>query len=484
MAANYGACAFLALGAAINYFERNGFAIALTAASQTHGYPEKLKGDLMSYFYATYLSTHIVGGALARRHGGLLVLRRTTALWAAISFIQAFGPQDVRMLSLYRLAIGAAQGFVFPATHTLLGEMTEPRTRGRVVSLAVSSMYLGSSVSMIASPAIVGAMGPAAQTRAAAFLACGWLLGSTLVSWPDESGRIGRLETQARKASSYGAGGLGCGWATDIPWVGMAVHPAVRAMMLSSFVFHLVVFFLMSWTPTFVSAVLKEQLGSSGPIKAVPWLFMFGVAIAAGAASDAVAARVGVRRARKLICAAGLFGCVPMLVAMPYARTSTELFALSSLVLMTSGFSRGGWSINHLDIGPAFAGVLQGYSGTLGNLAGVVSTAVAGRMLSHDASDRDAWHQIFRLLAVLCVLAGLNFIMYAEGDVIFGEQSAQYHASGDGASSADEAPELQLELAAPHGARAGALALAPATREAESDALLERRRGAADSPGR
>jgi ACS family sodium-dependent inorganic phosphate cotransporter len=419
-----GACVYLGAGALITYFERNGFAIAITVAAQEHGYPEHLKGNLMSYFFITYLSTHLVGGALARRLGGLYMLRRMTAVWVAISYMESFAPEYISLLTLCRLGMGMSQGFVFPAIHTLLSEMTDKATRGRIVSLVVSSIYLGSAVSMVVSPSIIHHFGPSAQTKAASAAGALWLAMSALIAWPDESARTARLRVEGidKKAARKGSEAP-CSWAADVPWVQMATHPAVLVMMFSSFTFHLVIFVLMSWTPTFMSAVLKEGLRSSGSVKAMPWVLMFIVAVVAGAASDALALGVGIRRARKAVCAAGLLSAVPMLVLTPYASSSTELFCFLALTLMTAGFSRGGWSINHLDIGPAYAGVLQGYAGTMGNLSGVVATAVIGWILSDNVDNVDAWHRIFGLLAVLCVLAAILFLAFAEGDVLFADHA-------------------------------------------------------------
>ncbi|KAG8458197.1 hypothetical protein KFE25_011728 [Diacronema lutheri] len=449
MLTNHAACAYLALGVMITYFERNGFAVAITAASDSLGYPQSVKGNIMSLFFVTYLSTHIVGGALARRYGGLFMLRRMTAGWALLALISPFEPGSLALLRICRLGIGMTQGFVFPALHTLLAEMTTPATRGRVVSLVVSSIYLGSAVSMVSSPTLVALHGPASQTRAAATLALAWLAMSTVVPWPaTDRERVLRLASSQSVAQEQGGR---CAWAADVPWLSMARHPAVLAMMFASFTSHVVVFFMMSWVPTFVTVVLGQSLSGSGlsqAAQAAPWLLMYAVAVAAGSASDALAARIGIRTARKAVCVLGMLSCAPSLLLVPYARTPAELSALSALVLMTSGFSRGGWSINHLDIGPAFAGVLQGYAGTMGNFAGVVATRLPGWMLSSDATDRAVWHRIARVFATLCVLAGGAFALFAEGDIIFRERP---HAPGDddavarGAGSEDGGgPEVEV----------------------------------------
>mmetsp|Transcript_23468 Transcript_23468/g.54333 ORF Transcript_23468/g.54333 Transcript_23468/m.54333 type:complete len:218 (+) Transcript_23468:54-707(+) len=170
-------------------------------------------------------------------------------------------------------------------------------------------------------------------------------------------------------------------------------------------------------------------------------MLMYVVAVASGTMSDFAGARLGIRQARKLVCAVGLFAAAPMLLLLPGARSSSELYAINALVLMTSGFSRGGFSINHLDIGPAYAGVLQGYAGTMGNLAGIAATRVPGALLSLDPSDRAVWSTMASGLALLSVAAGVLFVAFAEGEVIFREHPKLYGSEG----SDDAAAEREME---------------------------------------
>jgi hypothetical protein len=45
------------------------------------------------------------------------------------------------------------------------------------------------------------------------------------------------------------------------------------------------------------------------------------------------------------------------------------------------GFSRGGFSVNHMDIAPKYAGMVMGISNTAGTVSGVIGVAVTGAIL-------------------------------------------------------------------------------------------------------
>jgi len=58
------------------------------------------------------------------------------------------------------------------------------------------------------------------------------------------------------------------------------------------------------------------------------------------------------------------------LMCMPLARGRYSGLLVVTWLLGMAGFSRGGFSVNHMDIAPKYAGPLMGISNTAGTLAG------------------------------------------------------------------------------------------------------------------
>ena len=58
---------------------------------------------------------------------------------------------------------------------------------------------------------------------------------------------------------------------------------------------------------------------------------------------------------------------------MPLAFGKYSGLLVVSWLLGMAGFSRGGFSVNHMDIAPKYAGPLMGISNTAGTLAGIPS---------------------------------------------------------------------------------------------------------------
>ena len=55
---------------------------------------------------------------------------------------------------------------------------------------------------------------------------------------------------------------------------------------------------------------------------------------------------------------------------MPRAHNVTSGVSATTSALALAGFARGGFSVNHMDIAPKYAGILMGISNTAGTLAG------------------------------------------------------------------------------------------------------------------
>lgn len=70
------------------------------------------------------------------------------------------------------------------------------------------------------------------------------------------------------------------------------------------------------------------------------------------------------------ISPAGFLGAAMALMFMPRARTVTSGVTATTCALGLAGFARGGFSVNHMDIAPKYAGILMGISNTAGTLAG------------------------------------------------------------------------------------------------------------------
>lgn len=100
----------------------------------------------------------VLGGYLASRYGGDLVLAVSYALWTPLSALTSIlsSSSDSYIFSMLvcRLAIGMAQGMIAPSSDLVLGCWVPSSQRGRYFSFAGSGRYFGSAVAMATVPII------------------------------------------------------------------------------------------------------------------------------------------------------------------------------------------------------------------------------------------------------------------------------------------------------------------------------------------
>lgn len=68
--------------------------------------------------------------------------------------------------------------------------------------------------------------------------------------------------------------------------------------------------------------------------------------------------------------------------------------------------------MNHLDVGPRYAGVLMGISNTIATIPGIVGVAATGFILQATGS----FAAIFYLTAAVYLIGALGYLRWASGD--------------------------------------------------------------------
>ncbi|KAI8475257.1 MAG: major facilitator superfamily domain-containing protein [Monoraphidium minutum] len=431
------------LATLVAYVERVGFSIAFTQIAKGAGAGESLKGAVLSAFYWGYGVSQIPGGWAAQVYGGRIMLALSFALWSLASLLTPGSAEGgVGGIVAARVCVGVAQGALIPSVHTVLSQWIPPHERARAVSLTTSGMYLGSAAAMLWLPALAAALGPAALLRVVGGLGLAWLalwlaIGrevphrSALIPLahahppPDASSKPAAA-AHAPPPPPPAAGGGGAARkarAAPTPWRRMLRSPAVWAIVANNFAFHYAFYVIMNWMPTYFNAVLGRDLSTLGVAKTLPYLSMFVTSNAGGWAGDWLILRRGfsVAAARKAVNTAGMLASAAALLLMPAASGVASGVALTSLTLGALGFSRGGFSVNHMDIAPKYAGMVMGLSNTAGTLSGVIGVAVTGRILdaAGGAAAKAGWVSAHALCAGICLKACAVFAACARGERLF-----------------------------------------------------------------
>uniref|UniRef100_A0A915I7K7 Major facilitator superfamily (MFS) profile domain-containing protein n=1 Tax=Romanomermis culicivorax TaxID=13658 RepID=A0A915I7K7_ROMCU len=117
---------------------------------------------------------------------------------------------------------------------------------------------------------------------------------------------------------------------------------------------------------------------------------------------------------RKVFNSTGFLGEAGFLCVVAFSTNKTVSVACLVLAATMSGFSLSGFSVNQMDIGPKYAGVLMGLSNGLCNLSGVVGPVLIEYLTRN--YGRMGWRFCFIISCGLHTLGVLVYLFWASGD--------------------------------------------------------------------
>jgi len=236
------------------------------------------------------------------------------------------------------------------------------------------------------------------------------------------SGEAGPVEASPVEAAAHAAPADGGGHA--FPWRAASRSGTVWALLGLAFCYIYVYNFFQTWFHTFL--VRGRGFSEGGLLlSALPYVVAVCANLAGGAASDALARRLGPRNGRRLIgagalAAAAMFTVAAMLTARPVL---TLVFLALTYGAIT--FQQSGVFGVCLDIGGPRAGAMVGLMNTSAQLGGLVGSVAYGYIVERTASY-DA--PFVPMAAVLVVGALLWLRVDASREV--GGAAAHGHHSG------------------------------------------------------
>ncbi len=108
------------LAVAICYIDRVNISVAIIPMSEDLGWDIETRGLVLSSFAAGYILLQIVGGRLADRFGGKIVLGAGVLLWSLFTILTPpAAHMGIGVLLLARVAMGMGEAVTFPSFYRL-----------------------------------------------------------------------------------------------------------------------------------------------------------------------------------------------------------------------------------------------------------------------------------------------------------------------------------------------------------------------------
>jgi len=398
----------------ICYIDRVNISVAIIPMAADLGWNMQTQGLVLSSFFIGYLLLQVVGGRLADRFGGKVVLAAGVLLWSLFTILTPPAAMlGLGVLIVTRILMGMGEAVTFPSLYALFSRWVPLTERSRAIGLANSGIPLGSVCALVFTPYIVQAFG-----WQWVFYLFGALGAIWYVFWrravtatpaehplitPDE---LALIEGDSGSATSDNA----------VPWKALLTSMPVWAIIVAHFCNNWSLYVLLSWMPTFVNKGLGVDYAAVGWVTMIPSIASFFFLNAAGGIADKlIASGMPVGRVRKLMQSIGFGGLALSLALVGHVESVWMAITIMTLGNLVGACVTGGFAVNHMDIAPRHAGTLMGITNTAGTIPGIVGVYVSGLILELTGS----WALVFEVAAGITLFGLVFFAVFSSGKRLF-----------------------------------------------------------------
>jgi ACS family D-galactonate transporter-like MFS transporter len=376
--------AFAGTGTAIAYVDRANLGVALPFIEKDLHLDPALQGVILSSFFWTYAVSQLPSGWLIDRLGARVMYAAAAAWWGvftgAVSLARGFGS----LLGL-RMLLGLGEAPIMPANTKVVSEWFPRHERSFASSVFNSGTEAGSALSLPICTALIGLFGWQWSFACTGVLGLLWAIGwFTFYRKPREH----RLASEEEAAYIEDGNALiaeeDSGEEKALRWRDLLRHRTVWGMVLGYVCRASVVYFFVTWFPSYLHKARGMELLAVGLFGVIPGIASILMGWSGGWLSDHLVRR-GVRlaMARKIPLVIGMLGgsLIALAGLAPGAGLALALLAISYGFL---GFAGGAvWSLP-ADIAPGARNVaslasLQNFGSQIG---GIVSPIAVGFMVS------------------------------------------------------------------------------------------------------
>ncbi|XP_062591838.1 sialin-like [Saccostrea cucullata] len=376
---------------------------------------------LASFFYG-YIVTQVPGGWLSDRFGG----RRVFGIGMFIASICTLvfpvcARNSVILVYVLRVLLGLSTAVSFPAVQSIWGRWAPPLERSKLISFS----YLGTMFGMVLTLSTSGLLCQYGFDNGwgSIFYITGGLTLLWVFAWfyvtadtPDQHPRISKAERDYITSSIE--------YNTTIrtpktPWKSIAMSSAVWACLTAHVCNNWTNYTLLTSLPTFMKEVLKFDIKSNGALSALPYICQAVSGFLAGQTADIIRSKriLNTTNTRKFYQISAFIGAGAMSVAVGYTDCDQRgvAVALLSLAVMFTGLCRAGFTVNHVDIAPKYAGVLYGITNTMATIPGMLAPIVAGELTPNKSQSE--WRYVFFVCAGFDVFGAIIYGLFGSGTI-------------------------------------------------------------------
>ncbi len=322
-------------------------------------------------FTLSYCLFEIPTGALGDRIGPRRVLTRIVLWWSAFTSLTGM-MSNYYFLLVTRLCFGAGEAGVFPNSSVVVSRWFPSTQRAGISGVTLMASQIGGAVAPLLIVPIQMRYGWRASFYVFGLLGVIWAF--VWYTWFRDSPaeKHGVSQSELKETAGQPVAPL-----HGFAWRSVLRSESALALLLTAFCYVYVYNFFQTWFHTF----LVKGRGFSERslvLSALPYIVAACANLTGGAASDALARRLGLKWGRRTLGIAGL-GCAGLFtLAVMIVRQQVLTVVLLSLVYGAITFQQSGVFGVCLDIGQKHAGAVVGLMNTSAQVGGLTGSVAYG----------------------------------------------------------------------------------------------------------
>ncbi len=398
------------------YIDRVSISIAIIPMAEEYGWTEGLQGVVLSSFYLGYMATQLLGGYLADRFGGKLILAIGVLWWSAFTVLTPLAASiGLGILLATRVLMGMGEGVTFPSIYALYGKWVPAKERARTVGLSLSGAPIGQVAALIVAPYIALWIGWQWIFYIFAALGAVWFLFWQRKVSSDPGSHPQITVEELAEISAEQPAGTAVGIA-EPSLLDFARSMPVWAIVVAHFCNNWLAYVMLSWLPTYVNKGLGVSFANSGWLSMLPHLVSFVFLNVAGNLADRmVKTGMAVTRVRKICQTIAFGGIAAALFVVGEVDSAWLAMTIMCIGMAIGSLGAGGFFVNHIDIAPRHSGRLMGITNTVATIPGILGVMVSGFILESTGS----WALVFQITGAVAVFGLVFYLLFASGEQRF-----------------------------------------------------------------
>ena len=400
------------LSVVILYMDRVNISVVAPVLMQELGWDQAMMGFVFSFFFLGYFLSQIPGGWFADRWGSKRLLGGAVVWWSLMTMLTPFA-RSVSTMLVVRVSLGIGEGLSPPSLYSTIARWIPAAERSRAMAFVATGMYVGLIIAFPTAVWIMTRLGWPWVFYLFGLLGLAWWVAWHLLvtDRPEDHPSISEAEIQ-----TILHGQASTPQAEAIPWRRFFREPAFLALICAHFSTNWTYYIFLTWLPTYLVQVRQFSLQEMGLYATFPYVAMMVIGNGAAWVADGmIQAGTSVTRVRKLFQTVAFLGATVFLLLLTVSESQWLTVACITLGLGALSCFASGMGVNHLDIGPKYAGALVGITNTAATLPGILAPFLTGLIVQLTGN----WNMVFYLAAGVMVVGMLIWNLFATGETLF-----------------------------------------------------------------